>query len=223
MKSIKTKKLTFYYKEPENQPPVHTVFFFSLSAQDSLTLPPFCHPVDTLIKNGIRVVSVTLPGHENNARPYGIQEIWLKEKEELKQFLTDLTEGIKELSSKFPPPYGAMGISRGSFIALLMAAELKEITTITCFAPLLYLKGEKELSATEKTQALASKKIHFFVGDADTLIGTNNVVTFCQKLSAISLKEGAIKIKISPSIGRHGHGTSDTIFTEGALWLASNL
>ncbi|MCH9617489.1 MAG: hypothetical protein SP1CHLAM9_08030 [Chlamydiia bacterium] len=223
MKKIETKKLTFYYKEPKDRAIIHTVFFFSLSAEDSLTFPPFCRPVDTLIENGIRVISVTLPGHEKGARPYGIQEIWLREKQTLKTFLQDLKEGIKELTQHFAPPYGAMGISRGAFIALLMAAELKEITTITCFAPLLYLKGEKDLSALEKKSALCTKKIHFFVGDKDTLIGTDTVITLHQDLQKMSQKNDVHQIKISPAIGRHGHGTSDEIFKEGALWLANHL
>jgi dienelactone hydrolase len=223
LKTIETKKLTFYYKEPENQAIKHTVFFFSLSAEDSLTLAPFCRPVDTLIENGVRVVSVTLPGHENNARPYGIQEIWLKEKETLKTFLKDLKEGIVELTKHFPPPYGAMGISRGAFIALLMATQLKEITAITCFAPLLYLKGEKDLSVLKKIPELTSKKIHFFVGDTDTLIGTKNVIKLHHDLQEISQDKEAFEIKISPAIGRYGHGTSDDIFKEGALWLAKSL
>lgn len=223
MKTIETKKLTFYYREPKNTPAKKTVFFFSLSAQDSLTLSPFCHPVETLLENGVRVISVTLPNHENGARPYGIQKIWLEEKETLKTFLQDLAESIEELKQHFSPPFGAMGISRGSFIALFMASLLKDITTITCFAPLLYLKGEEDLSILEKLPLLVDKKIYFLVGDQDTLIGTKNVIKIQKDLEALSENKNAFQIKISPSIGRHGHGTSDEVFTEGAAWLANTL
>lgn len=227
MKTIKTSTLSFSYKEPLKGPAKKTVFYFSLSADNSLNLSPFCHPVNILLQQGVRVVSVTLPCHEENARPYNIQELWGREKELLIKFLQDLKTGIKELTKEFATPFGVMGLSRGSLIALHLLADIKEISAAVCFAPLLTLKDTNELSTTDLIPKLASKKVHFFVGDMDTLIGTENVKHFSSALRSFCHRHNThdtnIQTKISPSIGRFGHGTSDANFEEGALWLSVNL
>lgn len=215
MNTLQTSHLTFLCREPKT-PATKTVFFFSLSAENSLTLPPFCHPVDSLLKNGIRVISTTLPNHENNARPYGIQEIWKRDVDALTNFISALAAGIKELTTKFPPPYGVMGISRGAFISLHIASMLEEVTTAVCFAPMLTLGGAPQLSTLNLAPKLHGTRTHFFVGDNDTLIGTDNVIAL-QK----SVKHS--DIEIYPSIGRGGHGTPDEIFNKGSTWMIKNL
>jgi len=215
MKTLKANSLTFLIKEPQDQPALHTVFYFSLSAEDSLSLSPFCHPVDNLLKKGVRVISTTLPHHENNARPYGIQEIWEKDKHRLRQFIKQLQLSVKELKKHYPPPYGAMGLSRGAFIALHLASECTEVTTICCFAPMLSLKDDLELSLPTLDSKLLSKTIHIYIGDNDTLVNTSKVIAFGHKIKA--------KVTLYPSIGRNGHGTPDEQFEEGATWLWINL
>ncbi len=216
MKTLKTSHLSFLCKEPVSAAK-KTVFFFSLSDQDSLSLPPFCHPVDTLVAEGICVISTTLPGHENNARPYNIQEIWQNDLLGLSSFISHLSLGIKELKEQFPPPFGVMGISRGAFIALHMCSMLDEVTTAVCFAPMLSIGTNQELSAGNLLSKLENKKIHFFIGDNDIIVGTENVVRMQHSLQTNS------EILVSPSIGRGGHGTSDEIFHKGALWMIKNL
>ncbi|MCH9620932.1 MAG: hypothetical protein S4CHLAM20_03410 [Chlamydiia bacterium] len=222
VKTLKTSTLTFSIREPKEVRAEKTIFFFALSAHDSLYLPPFCHPVDRALKEGVRVISTTLPCHENNERDYGIQEIWNAQKPALKQFLSNLVSGIEELTHFFDPPFGAMGISRGAFISLCLASASQHITTVTGFAPLLSLKDDPELNAFTKIPELKNKNIHFFVGHDDTLVGTENVISLQKKLLQIN-KNGNILTKISPSIGRGGHGTSDPIFNEGVLWTIKNL
>jgi esterase FrsA len=216
MKTLKTSHLSFLCKEPASAAK-KTVFFFSLSDQDSLSLPPFCHPVDTLLAEGARVISTTLPGHENNARPYNIQEIWQNDLLGLSSFITSLSLGIKELKHQFSPPFGVMGISRGAFIALHMCSILDEVTTAVCFAPMLSVGNSEALSLKNQLSTLANKRIHFFIGDNDLIVGTENVVSMQHSLRTNS------EILISPSIGRGGHGTSDEIFHKGALWMIANL
>ena len=115
-----------------------------------------------------------------------------------------------------------MGISRGCLISLHIASALSEITSIVCFAPLLSLKTSNKLSTDQLMTSLADKNIHFFVGHNDSLIGTNNVIEFNKNLIEACQTHKInpnIQTKISPSIGRYGHGTTDNIFHEGALWL----
>jgi len=215
MKTFSTNSLTFFVKEPKEHPAVSTIFYFSLSAEDSLSLSPFCHPVDSLLKKGISVISTTLPHHEDNARPYGIQEIWGKDKHILKEFIERLQESIEEIKKHYSPPFGAMGLSRGSFIALHLASQCKDISSICCFAPMLSLKDDLDLSLPTLASKLLSKNIHIFIGDNDTLVNTNKVIAFGHEINA--------KITLYPSIGRNGHGTPDERFEEGAAWLSMNL
>ncbi len=215
MKTLSTNSLTFFVKEPEDRPALHTVFYFSLSAEDSLSLPPFCNPVDSLIKKGVRVISTTLPHHEDNARPYGIQELWQKDKHILKAFIKTLQKSIEEIKKHYPPPYGAMGLSRGAFIALHLSSECNDIPTICCFAPMLSLKDDLELSLPTLTPKLLSKNISIFIGDNDTLVNTSKVIAFAHEIGA--------KVTLYPSIGRGGHGTPDEQFEKGAAWLLMNL
>tara|TARA_A100001015_G_scaffold321295_1_gene451284 strand:+ start:585 stop:1268 length:684 start_codon:yes stop_codon:yes gene_type:complete len=227
LRTIRANNLEFLIKEPAViKEDCKTVFFFALSAQDSLILPPFCNSVDNLIKAGTRVISTTLPCHENNQRPYNIKQLWLEKDEVITTFITDLAVAIKELTEIFPPPYGIMGISRGCLISLHLASTLPEITSIVCFAPLLSLSPSHKLSTDQLINSLANKNIYFFVGHNDSLIGTNNVIQFNNNLIEVcqnSKINPNIQTKLSPSIGRHGHGTSDEIFHEGALWLAKTL
>jgi hypothetical protein len=224
MKTIKSSSLTFHYKEPTSLPSTKTVFFFALSAENSLTLPPFCNPVDTLLKEGVRVVSITLPDHQENSRPLLIQKLWAEKIDALEEFLSDLAAGVKELTNHFPPPYGAMGISRGAFIALHLTSILPEITSVVGFAPLLFLLDKERLSTFSLIPKLAEKNIHFFVGHNDTSIGTENVISLTTKIiEENESKNPNIFLKIYPSIGRNGHGTTNSIFTEGAKWMKSTL
>jgi|GEM_PF-6077957 len=216
IQTYKTSTLTFLAKQPP-LPFSKTVFYFSLSGEDSLLLPPFCTPVDILVDQSFQVISTTLPHHEHNARPYHIRELWEKDVAHIEMFIQALAQGIKELTSYFPPPYGVMGLSRGAFIALWIASMVKEVTTAVCFAPMLELNNEGKLSIKERTSLLKNKKIHFFIGDNDSLVGTDRVISLHNELSSHS------KLEIYPSIGRMGHGTPHEMFNQGALWMIKNL
>ena len=224
MKTIQSGSLTFHYKEPTSLPVIKTVFFFALSAENSLSLSPFSNPVDTLLKEGIRVVSITLPDHQENNRPLLIQKLWAEKIDHMEEFLSTLASGVKELTNHFPPPYGAMGISRGAFIALHLSAAVAEVTSVVGFAPLLSLLERERLSTFSLIPKLLGKNIHFFVGHNDTSIGTENVISLTTKIiEENESKNPNIFLKIYPSIGRNGHGTTDNIFTEGAKWMKSIL
>ena len=213
---LKTEFITFHIKEPPGGAK-KTALFFALSASDSLNLPPFCHPVHTLLENGFRVISVTLPNHENNEREYNIQEIWKKNKDALRSFIKRLTAGVEELEKHFPPPYIALGISRGGFVALHLAAACKLVSTVVGFAPMVTLGDDDEFVVEKLCDKLKDKKISLFIGDNDTAVGTQMVSRLKSKLFEKN-SSGIFKLKVSPSIGRRGHGTSDQIFTEGTLW-----
>ena len=213
MREIQTSTLRFLVREPAETKAHTTIFFFALSAEDTLTLPPFCHPANTLVEEGARVISTTLPDHEHNARPYGIQAIWEKKIPALTAFIEDLCTGIKEVIAEFDGPFGAMGISRGAFIAMHVASRISAIEKVCAFAPMLKVGGTNALAIDSIKASLQNTKIFFFVGDNDTLIHTKKVEELHHYLEKKSL------LKVSPSIGRHGHGTSDENFTQGAHWI----
>jgi len=222
VKDLKTHSLTFLVREPKEVKATKTVFFFALSAKDSLFLPPFCHPVDTLLKMGVRVISTTLPFHENNEREYGIDTIWHEGKERLSTFLDHLVKSIDEIKEKYPGPFGAMGISRGGFISLHLAARCPDIKAVCAFAPMLKVKDLEEFDLFNKTEDLKETNIALFVGHNDIAIGTEQVIQLQKELLEKN-KHGKIVTKISPSIGHRGHGTSDPIFHEGVMWAINQL
>jgi esterase FrsA len=53
-----------YIGPPLEEGPLPTVFYFALSAEDSLHLSPFNQPALSLLPFNIRVFSITLPGHD---------------------------------------------------------------------------------------------------------------------------------------------------------------
>lgn len=222
MKTIKTSTLSFSYLEPAKS--AHkTVLFFSLSASDSLTLSPFCHPVNFLLEQGVTVLSTTLPFHEENARPYPIAKIWSENIDIISSFLDNLKTSVKELTNHFPGPFGAMGISRGAFVSYHLANSLDVVSAVCGFAPLLSLPNNESLSLILHPKNLGEKKVHFFIGHNDTAVDTKTVMSFSASLMEEKKQESKVYTTMFPSIGRHGHGTSNTVFKQGANWLKDNL
>ncbi len=59
--------------------PLPALFYFALSAQDSLNLDPFNQPAVYLSSLPMRIFSITLPGHENQLPPTQALEVWARE------------------------------------------------------------------------------------------------------------------------------------------------
>lgn len=203
-----------------------TLFYFSLSAEDSLLTEPFCSPARLLAERNWRIISATMPGHEGNARPLNIRQIWQERSSDLKQFLNDLTCAVKEILPSVEGTLATAGLSRGALIAAHLAASLETIDAFIGYAPLTFLPGMPELDLIHLAPSLKRKRVFMTVGHHDTMIETSRVIqthaAWTHDLGAKARQECAHSLLIVPSIGKEGHGTAETTFVKGIEWLDNN-
>lgn len=207
---------------PKDSPSV--CIYLALSAHDSLHLDPFNQPAKTLAKEGCRVLSITIPGHEPPLKKEHALELWDKEFKKGNDLLTPFFKAVAQLIDTYPKRVGIMGLSRGGFCALHIAHYTNNISHIALFAPLLSFDGiEKELIPSQ----IAKTALYLAIGNNDRRVHTKKSVRLYQDI----VKEGKehekrglpYVLRVNPSIGYMGHGTSPETFEEGALWLSDGL
>lgn len=226
--------------------PLPSLFYFALSAQDSLGLDPFNQPVAYLSSLPMRIFSVTLPGHENRFPPMQALEIWAQEIAYGNNVVADFVGKVKlavqallDKNAIIPGRIAAAGLSRGAFIAAHCAAEISEFKWILGFAPLTDLIFAKEFSEMQQnsiveslkleclTPRLAVRSLRFYIGNLDIRVSTRRCFDFVEKLSQAAfeqkIRSPQVELVIGPSIGRDGHGTSKEVFHHGAQWIAEKL
>jgi hypothetical protein len=216
---------------------VPTVFYFALSARDSLYLDPFNQPTIPLVKKNIRVCSITLPGHDTLSATDAMLFLASEMKKKvpiIENFIEKATTFITDLLNKeilIPQTTAFMGLSRGVLIAANIAAKIPQIPMLLAFAPLTQLKTLKEfqdlntdlLNLNNLSQSLYNRSIRCYIGNNDTRVGTANCFEWIFQLAKTAathqIRNIPIELIIKPSIGRDGHGTSPETFSEGSNWL----
>lgn len=225
--------------------PLPSLFYFTLTGQDSLATDPYNQPITALGNELIRAFSLTLPGH-NTGEPASVGiDFWAHQialgEDPITPFLRQCSDALDFLLSEQLIKAGyiaAVGLSRGAFIATHWAAVDPRIQIILGFAPLVNLDHLEEfhhnppalahsLSLIERVHLLVGKQLCFFIGNHDTRVSTDNCFSFITKLAKVSYKEGIrsppIEMHILPSIGHRGHGTSPEAFRQGTVWLLQQL
>lgn len=226
--------------------PLPTLFYFSLSAKDSLCLGPFNQPVAYLSALPLRIFSITLPGHENNLPPTEALNAWASDiisgRNPVAEFVDKVKRTVDALENQgllIPNRTAVAGLSRGAFIAAHAAAAIPQFQWILGFAPLTKLSGAKEfqelshhstvkaLSLEHLASKLTDRKLRFYIGNLDTRVRTRSCFDFIETLSqtafANKIRSPSVELIIGPSIGRDGHGTPQAVFNEGAQWIAEQL
>ena len=208
-----------------------TVFYFALSAHDTLFTDPYHQPAILLREQGVRVFSITLPGHDT-LPPTEAVTFWAQETTALKKFIDEVVEYIEHHPAK---KIGVMGLSRGFFIAAHVAARVPKITHLLGFAPLTSLehigefekKDVSQWNLTHLSEKLYNRAIRCYIGNHDTRVGTENCSQFITRLAKTAYHHGIrsspLELIISLSIGRFGHGTSPETFKQGTDWLLKSL
>ncbi|MBM3197887.1 MAG: alpha/beta hydrolase [Chlamydiae bacterium] len=236
--------LPLFYVGPDwDQGPMPTVFYFALSAKESLQVDPFCQPALHLSSYPVRVLSVDLPFHgEGFSSQEGMFQ-WAHAWEEHPTFLTEFFTQLASSVQMIEPwvqqeRVATAGLSRGAFIASHLAAAFPAISTLLAFAPLTRLEVIKELvdtsislleqvSLSSLEGVLATKTLRVYIGNRDTRVGTDVCFQWVRSLTEVAYanRERSPKIEMfmKPSIGYLGHGTSPDTFLEGALWLIKQL
>lgn len=220
--------------------PLPAVFYFALSAKDSLHLDPFNQPAVFLSKYRLRVFSLTLPGHHLPATE--ALSDWAQEirngNDIISEFSNRALEVMEELITKNVIEKGKLataGLSRGGFLACHIAAKTALVSTILGFAPLTRLDYVKEFEGMDVSafnlshlvDSLSDRTIRFYIGNRDRRVGTEHCFHLISALAENAyhkkIRSPPIELIISPSIGHQGHGTPPTVFQEGADWLARGL
>lgn len=236
--------LTIYYMGPSlEQGPLPALFYFALSANESLMLDPINQPAVLLAGSSIRVYSFTLPGHgpkddKTKAIAFWAEQLH-KDPQFLDVFINKCLENINFLIDEGYVDSDRMvvaGLSRGGYIAARVAASHPKIKMILGFAPLTELRrldtfkdllAVNALNLTEEVNHLYDKNIRFYIGNRDLIVGTDRCFHLMQVLVEYAYEQGirspSIDLIISPSIGHRGHGTPTTIFHDGINWIKHQL
>ena len=239
--------LPLYYLGPDlSEGPLPCVFYFALSATETLLTDPFNQPVSHLKNSSLRIFSVDLPYHGKNLPATEALKCWAQAfargEDVLGDFLLNLKESISMLLSSGSietTRIAVVGLSRGGFIASHIAAKFPEISTLLIFAPLTHLEAIlefdflspspliKNLNMSYLTEALSTKAVKAYIGGRDTRVGTDLCYKWIKSLIETAyeknIKSPPIEFVLKPSIGYLGHGTSKLSFEEGAEWIIQQL
>ena len=130
---------------PLDAGPLPAVFYFALSAHDSLYLDPYNQPAMLLACDQLRVFSITLPGHDI-LPPNEAFSFWAKEVAQghdiVDAFVDHCVSQIQKMLDQnvlLSGKIGVMGLSRGVLISGHIAARFdpKILPFILGFAPLI--------------------------------------------------------------------------------------
>jgi esterase FrsA len=226
---------------PLDSGPLPAVFYFALSAHDSLHLDPYNQPAVYLSSPQLRIFSITLPGHDI-LPPTEALRFWAEEiqqgRDVIQTFVQEVADYIRHLIQERvvdQKKIGMMGLSRGAFIAAHAAAALPEVSHLLGFAPLTRLENAKEFkdldverwNLSHLASKLYNRTIRFYIGNRDKRVETNSCFHFISTLADTAfehkISSSPIELIIGPSIGHQGHGTSSEIFRQGASWLEKKL
>jgi dienelactone hydrolase len=233
-----------YYQGPDlSEGPLPAVLYFALSGTASLYEDPFNQPVQALRQESIRFFSWDLPFHEAQADYKEAMQKWAEEALNNPSFFPSFIQQCQShlrflISSGYVDPQriGAAGLSRGGFIATLLAASDPQISAVLGFAPITHLKIlEKYLPESahltfklqDEMDSLINKKIRFYMGNRDVRVETSLCFEFIRTLADHAYHKGirspSAEMIIYPSIGHQGHGTPPFIFQSGAAWIKEQL
>lgn len=217
-----------------------TLLYFSLSGEESLSLDPYNQIVTFLKGSGIRVISVTLPGHHEGQDKYEAMKYWAYHLEELQTFLKEMHALLDHLFEKKwinSDQFALAGLSRGGYIATSLLSHPK-VKVALGYAPLTDLNHltefqeanltlMKQLSLENVMEKIYDKSLRYYIGNRDLKVGTKKACDFVVKLADYAyqkkVRSPKIELTISPSAGLMGHGTLPPIFEQGALWIKKQI
>lgn len=230
----------YFIGPPLKQGPLPTLFYFSLSGEESLTLAPYNTPITFLDETKLRIFSIDLPAHGEGFNKHKAIGIWAQWMEEGKHPLMDCIEEIcKSIDYLFEQEIASSiataGLSRGAFIATHVASNDPRVKGVLGLAPLTDLSYSPDFARIKDhphVQAMALQHllpsllhipIRFSIGNQDTAVGTDTCFSFIFDLASLAHENGTrsphVELTIHPSIGHRGHGTPRHIFESGAHWI----
>lgn len=237
--------LPLFYQGPDlTAGPLPALFYFALSARESLEQDPYNQLVQYMDRFPVRIFSCDLPHHGESVKAKEALTYWAKDWREGHDFLSPFLEKIASIPSlllenkwTLPGKIGAAGLSRGAFIACHLAARCPEVSVILGFAPLTSLSSGKNdfpdlpichpFDLDRLAPQLYDRKIRFYIGNMDMRVGTKHAFSFIQTVAKEAahrkIRSSPIELIIGPSFGHQGHGTSRERFQSGAAYLKGAL
>jgi esterase FrsA len=226
----KADKRTLFIGPSLDKGPLPALFYFALSAEDSLQRDPYNQPVQFLQGLPLRIFSITLPAHENNFPPEKAMNVWAERIQNGERLIPTFIEKVRESIETLSPHFtscAVSGLSRGAFIACHVAALCPQITHILGYAPLTRLSYAPELNLETLVSKLVNRNLRFYIGNNDIRVGTENVFSFIHTLAKEAtvrrIRNAPIEMIIGPSKGYQGHGTSPDVFQSGVDYLKKEL
>lgn len=222
------------------------LFYFSLTAEESLLTDPYNQCLTPLLSSSIRLFSITLPYHGEKGGELLAMQKWAEgvaaEERTVQTFIEKTAEDIRWLLENGVIEEEKLffaGLSRGAFFATHLAARLPA-TLLLCFAPLTYLNHLEEFKKINTSDKIENqlkglnlisliedlthlRYIRCYIGNRDQRVGTDPCYHFIRSLVEVAYEKKVrtmqIEMNITQSIGNKGHGTSPAAFTEGGNWV----
>lgn len=235
---------TVFFRGPDlDKGPLPAVLYFALSGRESLFVDPYNKPAEVMEQGGIRVFSIDLPFHGEGFDNLAAMGLWVEALQKEPFFLASFIHRCRQvldfiIIQKYANPeyLGVAGLSRGGYVATLLAASDDRIRAILGFAPLVDLSCLNEYHAIqphashklkELSQELTRRQICYFIGNRDERVGTSSTFACIQAFTEANYQAGVrsppVELHLFPSIGHKGHGTPVEIFEKGANWMLAQL
>jgi len=247
IKNFTYNDLAVYFLGPDlSEGELPALFYFALSAHESLSVDPYNQPVEALCALPLRIFSFDIPGHGTHLSSHDALSVWAQAFEQGNDLLSAFTQKVaalivdlqeKEIIAK--DKCAVAGLSRGAFIATHVAALCPAVRAILGFAPLTKLSYAKEFHHTLRQHALQEmdlencipqlmdRSVRFYIGNCDKLVNTRFCFDFIEKLAnamdAQHIRSPQAELILTPSVGFQGHGTLKPIFHQGGDWIADKL
>jgi esterase FrsA len=226
--------------------PCPTLLMLGHSIENMLGNKDFNPPALILQRQGFIAVSVDAPGHGQDLREGeaddNLKLSWrprlLRGERMIDKFAKKVSLLLNYLiRNRYTDPrrIAALGISRGGFLALHLAAREKRVGCVAAVAPVVDLLAVREFGGLDRhpvfkalhlvnyTRKLANLPIWICIGNNDDRVDTDRAFQFVRKLvidSADGKKPVDVQIHVMPTLGHAAHATA---YPEAAAWILGKL
>jgi predicted esterase len=224
--------------------PAPLVLLFDWSIEETLADPGVPRIEEQLKKDGAIFVTMDLPSH-GLGQPKGERNPlhdWRVRIEHGDNFVVSFEASVSRIVNYLveqglvdPKRIGAVGDSRGGFLAFHFAAEDSRVCCVLTFSPVTDLLTLREfedmdtntlahaLSVQNSAGALAGRHILILIGSTDYRVGTRRAISLFERLTEGALAKGlppAAELRVSTA---RGHNLDSEQYTAGGAWLATFL
>jgi len=218
-----------------------TLFLIANSIEETLGSVHFRQAGNFLAPDGWLCVSIDLPAHGPDIQPgqrsglAGWRERIDRGDTLVPAVTTRLSQVLDELIARGladPRRIGAVGTSRGGFIALHFAAADPRVKAVAAFAPVTDLAALTEFKGAEnaplvrslalglQVKALAGRPVWLTIGDRDSRVGTDLTIQFARQLTSVSLENHKpARVDLHVIAEPRGHGLPAGSAENAANWL----